>query len=324
MKRPEGYTLVIESWGAGFFSNFNGVVNNLSHRLGRGGVEAVSVEWHADPAKPGFCYGNPQDGNLWLYFFEPLPFPEAPAARHVARGYADFAMTHRFAYAMYKLDRRWRGRYHAVYQRYIRVRPEILDRVTAIHQASMAGRYCVGVHYRHPAHDKECMDPIPAPETFIARLRAMLPTGGEWVVVLATDFEIVVPAFRDAFGDRLVLQPGVWRGDGISRSDPHEEVDTPALVLGEQVLVDCLLLAKCDALLHVTSNLATAAGYINPTMKMIYCESVGQAARGYFWSVTRAPIALSHHPNMLPPAVGTMLRRAHRLYRMLTGRPAIS
>ena len=60
----------------------------------------MSVEWHADLTKPSFCYGNPQDGNLWPCFFEPLSFPVAPAARQVARGYADAAMTYSFAYAM--------------------------------------------------------------------------------------------------------------------------------------------------------------------------------------------------------------------------------
>jgi len=321
MRLSEGHTLIIEARDAGFFSNFNGVVNNLCHRLGRDGVEAISVEWRADPAKRGFCYGNPEDGNVWLHFFEPLPFPADAAPRQLARGYADLGMTHRFAYAMYKLNRTWRRRYHAVYQRYIRVRPAILERVAAIHRESMAGRYCIGVHYRHPAHDKECMDPIPTPETFIVRLRAMLPANREWAVVLATDVESVVTAFRDAFGSRLVLQPAVLRGEGFSGGDPHEEADTPGLARGEQVLIDCLLLAKCDALLHVTSNLVTAAGYINPNMKMVYCESVGQAVRGYWWSTTRAPVALSYDPNTLPVAVGATLRQIHRLYRMLTGRP---
>jgi hypothetical protein len=40
-------------------------------------------------------------------------------------------------------------------------------------------------------------------------------------------------------------------------------------------------------MLHVTSNIATAAGYINPSLRMVYCESAAQAFRGYIWSVRR-------------------------------------
>jgi hypothetical protein len=42
---PERHTLVIEVADAGFFSNVNRVVDNLRNALGRGGCEAVRVDW---------------------------------------------------------------------------------------------------------------------------------------------------------------------------------------------------------------------------------------------------------------------------------------
>ena len=45
----------------------------------------------------------------------------------------------------------------------------------------------------------------------------------------------------------------------------------PCTALGEQALIDALLLARCDVLLHTTSNLATAVGDMN-RLRMIYCE----------------------------------------------------
>jgi hypothetical protein len=304
-----GQTLAIRSWNGGFFSNFNGVLNNLRWRLGRHGVAAAKVDWRADPARPDFPYGRPEDGNLWLHFFEPLPFERFPEGEREARAFARLDITYPHTYATYKLDRRWRYDYHALYRRHIRIRPAILERVEAIHRARMAGRYCVGVHYRHPAHDRECLHPIPPAEAFIERLRRMLPVDRPHAVVLATDTEFAVEAFRAAFGERLVLQPGVHRATGAPESHPQEVGLGASLALGEQVLIDCLLLARCDALLHVSSNIATAAGYINPKLEMVYCETPAQAAWGYAWSLLLARTGIVWLANWLPLALRAALRR---------------
>jgi hypothetical protein len=303
-------TLVIRSRDSGFFSNLNQVLNNLRYRLGRGGIEAASVEWHAGPEQHQFPYGNPEDGNLWIRFFEPLPFDEVPAESCETSKYASATMTGRLAYAMYKVERRWRWRYHRIFRRYIRIKPHILERAEAIHRASMAGRYCLGVHYRHPAHDFECLNPIPRPEKFISELRRKLPRARPWVVFLATDAEPAVTAFREAFGDRLVVQSGVQRSANLKEGNLHHDNPASSLVLGEQALIDCLLLTRCDLLFHVTSNLATAAGYMNPRMKMLYCETRRQAAMGYLWSVaTVGRLNLIRSAARLPPRVKKALRR---------------
>jgi hypothetical protein len=270
-------TLVIHSWKAGFFSNFNGVLNNLRYLLGRDGIEAALVDWHAED----IAYGRTADGNLWLHFFEPIRFERFPVERTEVRMFAEFSLTGINAYSAYKLDREWRQIYHALFCRYIRIRPALLTRVETLYRAKMAGRYCIGVHYRSPTHSVECPNPIPPPDAFIARIRRMLPKGRSWVVVLATDAEPAVPVFERAFGDSLVIQPDVVRAATLNVGPMHPGSNAPSIALGEQVLIDCLLLSRCDVFLHITSNIATAVGYINPDLKMVYCETLMQAAGSY-------------------------------------------
>jgi hypothetical protein len=269
--------MVIRNWNAGFFSNFNGVLNNLHHRLGHDGIEAAFVDWHIDAEQGHFVYGEPKDGNLWLRFCEPLPFKSFPPDKIEVRTYADFGMTSLNAYRMYKLNRHWRHDYHSLYRRFIRIKPAILERVDALYRAKMSGRYCVGVHYRNPAHASECPDPIPSVQAFITRCRRLLPKSRAWTVILATDVEPAVALFQPTFGDALVLQSGVMRASTFASDQLHHKPQAPAISLGEQALFDCLLLARCDVLLHVTSNLATAVGYINPKLRMIYSETQKQA-----------------------------------------------
>ena len=96
----------------GFFSNFNCVLNNLRWRLGRRGVRAAIVDWQVDPSWVEFAYGRPEDGNIWLHFFEPLAFDSFPEETIRVGAYARRDITGIGAYATHKLSRNWRQKYH--------------------------------------------------------------------------------------------------------------------------------------------------------------------------------------------------------------------
>ncbi len=286
----ETRTLVIRNWNAGLFSNFNGVLNNLHFRLGQDGIEAAIVDWAIDPKLAHFSYGAPEDGNIWLHLFEPLAFDEFPESQIETMSFADLGMTGGNAYGMYKRNRNWRGIYHSLYRKFIRVRPEILTRVETICGAATSSRCCVGVHYRHPAHSIEVPDLLPSVEAYIRNVRPILPRNQPWTVVLATDVEPAVGAFQQAFGsDRVIVQPGVTRAAAEASEQVHIKSVVPQLALAEQVLIDCLMLARCGALVHATSNLATAVGLINPNLKMVYCETWAQAVRNRFRLLSSKP-----------------------------------
>lgn len=271
-------TMILRNRGAGFFSNFNCVLNNLRHRLGADGIEAAVVEWRADRDHEEFPYGTAADGNLWLRFFEPLPFDRFPRQTVDYATYATPHITWRSAYTTHKADRRWRANYHDLFRRYIRVRPEIERRVSAFAHERMTGRYCVGVHYRHPAHAVETPYPVPPLEAFAARASALLPRDGPRAVFLATDVEEAVHLFRERFGNLLVVQPDLRRAQTARDEQLHHDNSCPDPELGVEVLSDCLLLSRCEVMVYTNSNLATAAAYINPGLGLAYCEPAWQAA----------------------------------------------
>src|SRR5262245_42758050 len=65
---------------AGFFSNFNKVMNHLVRSRSRPGINAIVADWsrHRIMGAPWldgaatFNYGREEDGNLWERFFAPL------------------------------------------------------------------------------------------------------------------------------------------------------------------------------------------------------------------------------------------------------------
>jgi hypothetical protein len=93
-----------------------------------------------------------------------------------------------------------------------------------------------------------------------------------WRVYLATDVDTVADAFRLAFGDRLIIQPSVMRSSNEHQF--HEVATNGDIRWAEQVLIDALALSRTDAFLHIVSNVAIAAGYINPSVRMVYCVPV--------------------------------------------------
>lgn len=271
------HTLVIDRLNAGFFANFNNVVAILAHQLGEDGAAAARVDWRVRAGDSDFPYG-PVGCNAWDQFFEPLRFADPPAAERPARNFPDPNLCTFRPYWLYKCDRTWRRRYHAVAREHVRLTPRLRERVAAL-RAGMAGRPVVGVHARSPAHSVENIFPIPRTAYFIARARQLLAETDNGLIFLATDTAATAQAFAAAFGDRLVLQPDVQRAtaEGVQ---VHQHHPLPDQDLGEQVLVDCLLLASCDVLLHVTSGVATAAGYLNPDLRMVYCEPPAGALVG--------------------------------------------
>jgi hypothetical protein len=261
---------VITAWNGGFFSHVNRVVNHLYHSLGHKGCAAIHVDWHVGEHIPLFVYGTKADGELWRHFFEPLTFPNAPDDELTTSGYADLSMTGLHAYRMYKRGSRWRAEYGSAFAKHVHVHEDLRRHMDGQRRDGGVGTRSIGVHYRHPDHSHECPRPIPSIDVFIERTRSLLRGDSLASVVLATDVHEAVDSFRAAFGDRLLVQPGVERVH--AREQQHSQARPPSIALGQQALIDALLLARCDVLLHTVSNLATAVGYMNPQMKMVYCE----------------------------------------------------
>ena len=282
LNSPLPRKLVIIPHNGGFFSNFNKVMNHLVCSLHHYGIRGIEVDWQIDRKRKlnEFSYGRPEDGNIWEYFFEPLSFPHYSFIRRVKRcAFNDASISHHNAHKLYQLGGEWRQRYHAAFKKHIRIRPSIQQKVDRLYSETMADRYCIGVHIRNEAHRIEGPNhEMPPIENYVAETKQILQSKkDEAVLFLATDVEEYSERFKDIFHGKVVVQPGVKRllehPSGDLNQQLHHCHANASLKLGEDILIDCLLLSRCDVFIHTVSNVATAVGYINPTITMIYCES---------------------------------------------------
>jgi hypothetical protein len=261
-------TYIIRPHAAGFFSNFLKVISVLRFL---GPEDAAIVDWSLPKRLPHFPYGTSNDGNIWEHLFEPLRFANFPDRTEEIVGYVEGGIPAALsAYDMYLGNTEWRFALSSLATRHVKPRAEILRRVSS---AVLLGEgvFVVGVHYRHPGHNHEAPYPVPSPREFIRQVKADLRTKPDWRVFLATDDTKAAAAFRQAFGPRLLEQSSLSRS--TTNFQVHETTFDGNLELGREVLTDALALARTDRFFHIVSNVATAVGFLNPHLDMIYCRS---------------------------------------------------
>jgi glycosyltransferase involved in cell wall biosynthesis len=317
-EQPVKYVVIAND--GGFFSVFNRMVSYIAWATTEHPDSVVLPDWRIAAMQrhwktetfTSFCYGTPQDGNLWLKLFEPLPYRQYNEADYNDESvlYAgaelkdDFNegnepwLTYTHAYKLYRSTgfRRWRQWYHAHLASHVRLRPHLQARVDAFYDQHLRGYTVISAHIRHPSHGIEQPGArMPTVDLYCEKISSLMGeiglTPASTRLFLATDQDSVVEQVAAAFGDMVVYSPGVERTtrehdrrfSGLSEAErmreghqiQHLKASDPSkwgLRMAEEVIVDTYLLARGDYFIHVTSNIATAVSFINPRIRMIYCE----------------------------------------------------
>ena len=266
---------------------------------------------HGSEPVQSFCYGQPEDGNIWCHLFEPLfGFTSAelndagalydravpPRGRHNEWREPNITFVH--AYQLYASAsfQAWRRHYHAVFQRHIQLRPDLQADIDSFSQRHFDGRFVVAAHVRHPSHTIEQPGAVIAREdAYFRQIEAELARRGmahqPWAVFLATDQDRVVDRFKAAFGERVSYMEGVRRtrpaedlafdrlSDAEKGREGHQLQHLVAadrrnwsVDMAREVIRDAWLMARANVLLHVVSNVSTAVAYINPEVDMVFCS----------------------------------------------------
>lgn len=303
----------------GFFSVFNRLVSILAHELEENPKSLIVPDWRISAMKDfyghdqftSFCYGTPEDGNIFLKLFKPLNFDipiesynDPIFLRDKAEIRTDYNerkepdLTYTHAYKLYKRKnfQQWREMYHKHFSNHIALRDELQEWIDEFTDKYFKGHYIIAAHVRHPSHSIEQPGGrIPTVEVFKEIIDARIEDAKKIQekpvkVFIASDQDSVIRFFKDAYDDRLIsvsatrttdehdevfnnLSEGEKRKEGfqiqhIMASDKSRW----STKMADEVIIDTWLLAYSDVFVHITSNISTAVSFINPKVKMIYCE----------------------------------------------------
>lgn len=262
--------IVIQRRGReGLLANLLHVIEVL-HRV-RPDAE-VFVDWTLNGTELGFRYGA-VGSEVWSALFRPIGTAAQPGAFRPSKG-IDFSLWGTGKdYLHGKALQDQRNAYHRTIAKWIEVtNRNVLSRSQQI-QTLIAGRYCLGVHRRAGNAGVARLQKdgvIPSLEAIRARCGMLLQASGDESarIFLATDDSDAAIAFKAGFGERLIVQD-VKRTTASGQEVHFGDWGTVSLADAEDVLVDTILLSRCNALVHTSSSVSTTAALLNPGLALV-------------------------------------------------------
>jgi hypothetical protein len=175
---------------------------------------------------------------------KPLPFP----MQLMGDGYP--APEHLYS-------RAFRLKVNKLIHRYVKVKPSIQAKIDLFYEKKMRGRRVIGLHCRGRFLFNEVGD---IPIEWLCE-EANQYADGNTVFFVATDQGPLLERAKEFLCGKVIHYDCYRQEDTTS---PFRSQQWPPQ-MGEDVLIETLLLARCDHLIHTISNVSTAALYFNPT-----------------------------------------------------------
>lgn len=158
-----------------------------------------------------------------------------------------------------------RAIFHDLIHRYIHIRPRVTHKITDFYQQNFTNSTVLGVHMRGTERSQEVMGWYRKPhldeKVYMREVDRFLKQHPNAKIFLATDTNTTVEKFRKRYQDRLLIYNAQRADEGNS---PHLQFG--GAELGDQVLIESILLSKTEFLIHGISNVAFAALCFNPTL----------------------------------------------------------
>jgi hypothetical protein len=149
--------------------------------------------------------------------------------------------------------------YRQMVERHIRLRPELQQKIEAFWQARMQGQRWLAVHVRGSDKAAELRDLDLVNAQYHQRIEALLRQQEGLRIFLLTDSEQFLQDYRGRYGDRVLSAD-------CARTDSHVGVHytgRSGRMLGEEVILDTFLAARCDFFLgNGASNVSTAVRHL--------------------------------------------------------------
>jgi hypothetical protein len=254
---------IIGSWPHGFFSAFFGVLNHLYWCERTGNTPVVywgreSHYWHKD--------GYNGSLNAWEYFFEPVSLQTATESE--PRDTYFLVDTSICVWPAIPIASETRERIllaNRLINTYIKINSIVDNKVTSFFNNNMLGKKTIGIHLRGSEKTSEVrgVDPL----IILARANQEAELLGDCQFLVATDEYQLLRLAEKTLHRKVIHYPCRRANDSVPLYRLRS-IENKAL-LGEDVLIEMLLLTQCDLFLHTYSNVSSAVLYFNPSLKDI-------------------------------------------------------
>jgi hypothetical protein len=154
---------------------------------------------------------------------------------------------------------------------FITIKPVIMKKIKSFYQHNMAGHRVVGIHLRGAFGANE-VGVVPARAICEEAKKHMV--GDDTIFFIATDQMPMIEEAKKLLPGKVVFYDS-YRQE-CSTNPSHASQWPPSM--GEDVLIEAMLLSRCDHFVHTISNVSTAVLYFNPQLPhtMLYCSGTAK------------------------------------------------
>lgn len=217
----------------------------------------------------GTVYNDAPEDNMWEYYFEPIH-------NEHKKMYAPVSTTTRlYLDALSSEKKEQLVLFNDIIKTRIQLRKEIRDTIDSFAKNNFAGKKVIGVHFRGTDIWKSLKNwnsvfkKVGPPEYFTV-LDTLLETEKYDCIFLATDEELVYQQFKERYGSKLVTYSKNRSTNKrvivhyLTGRYPIIESRFTKRELGEEVIIDAILLSKSDFFMYGASNVSTVVKFFNP------------------------------------------------------------
>lgn len=270
----------------GFFGCFLSALNNLAW-CEQHGITPI-VYWDENS-----CYYDPagynnQKKNVWEYYFEPVSSGTFKETDPQYKGFRDlsgngisllnglgvkfntkeywFALQDAIKHYIKKYNtREYRLKQNKLIKKYIKIKPQVLEKVDQFYQKHLSGKKTIGIHIRGTDKSTE-VNPVRM-ETFVEAAHELAQRYPDCQFYVATDETAILEEAQKVLKGKVIAYDSYRSSNGKPIHLGASEISKAQL--GEEVLIEALLLAKCDGFVHTVTNVSMAVLFFNPDITNI-------------------------------------------------------
>ncbi len=253
------YYIVLGSEGEGMFNILKTMLGNIrTYDEHQDSIAGLRFEF----GEHGVYYDEAYGPNWWNYYFEPLDVGSPENARieeiYQIPNVLPWFIEHHTS----------KERCHELICKYVKVKHHILEKVQAITDEQFSN-FMIGIHYR--GTDKNSEVPRVSYDKIASVVRSVIAElelwEGGYMLFIATDEQPFLAYMEAQFPNCTTFYQGAYRS--MDSQAVHLNKKLNPYKKGEDALVDCLLLTKCDYLVRTSSNMGLCATYFNPALPVI-------------------------------------------------------
>lgn len=242
---------------SGMFSIFHDVLALLKY-YDKGQYSGIEVDFQDH----GLFYSEEHGNNWWTYYCEPIVYGKKDP-KNVVNKAGDPPFVRRYEVEAHTT----RLEAYQLIDKYIKFKPHITNKIDAFVDENFSGYYVFGIHYRGTDKFKE------APRISYGELLEEISKDIEGhkdkkiKIFVATDEGEFIDYMKQIYGDKVCYYEGAARSaDG---TPIHYNENNDPYFLGEEAIIDSLLLSKTDYLFRTSSNLSLWSTFFSPDIPVV-------------------------------------------------------